>query len=101
MPSGRVKVFSTKKKYGFLVNDDNGRDVYVNASQAPNGTLTSGDLVEFELDTEGDKPQAKAVKVTRKAPEGNLVGRVMHEPPSYDELESRERERRMARRRRR
>ncbi|MFT5223395.1 MAG: hypothetical protein ACI867_001711, partial [Glaciecola sp.] len=41
------------------------------------------------------------VKVTKSAGEGQLVGQVLTEPPSYEELESRERERRMARRRRR
>jgi hypothetical protein len=41
------------------------------------------------------------VTVTKAAPAANPVGRTMANPPSWDELEERERQRRMARRRRR
>ncbi len=100
MPSGRVKVFNADKKYGFIVDGEGGRDLYVHLDDSPSG-LKAGDLVDFELNEDDDKPRARAVKITKASGEGQLIGQVLTEPPSYDELEARERERRMARRRRR
>lgn len=100
MPSGRVKVFHTDKSFGFIVDDENGKNVYIHADDAP-AELKAGDLVEFELGDEDEKPRARAVKVTRASGNGQLIGQVLTEPPSYEELEQRERERRAARRRRR
>lgn len=100
MPSGRVKVFHEDRKFGFIIDDEGGRDVYVNVEDAPGG-LKAGDLVEFELNEDDDKPKARAVKVTKSSGNGQLIGQVLTQPPSYEELEHRERERRAARRRRR
>lgn len=104
MPTGRVKVFHADRKFGFITSDT-GREVYVSA-EALDGddALRSGDEVEFELvEDEGHNasPRAQAVKVVKRAPDGNPVGRTMHPPPSWDELEELERQRRAARRRRR
>lgn len=101
MPQGHVKVFHAEKGYGFIVAS-HGNEIYVAADQVASGSLTSGDLVEFEV-TEGERgsPVATGVKVTRPAPADNPVGRTMAPPPSWDELEEIDRQRRMARRRRR
>lgn len=101
MPTGRVKVFRSDKEYGFVVPDEGGRDVYVNAAEVAGRTLRSGDLVEFELDEGERSARARNVKVVRAAPEGNPVGRTLSPPPTWSELEDRERQARQARRRRR
>jgi cold shock protein len=101
MPSGRVKVFHPDRNFGFLTTED-GSDVYVAGDQVSDGPLHTGDLVEFEVvDSERGGKAATAVTVTKRAPEDSPVGRTMAPPPSWDELEERERQRRAARRRRR
>ena len=102
MPTGRVKVFHSERNFGFVIDDENGRDVFVRGDDVEGGVLNSGDLVEFELSENDDnRKAARAVKVTRPAPPDNPVGRTMAPPPSWDELEERDRQRRQARRRRR
>ncbi len=101
MPTGRVKVFHADRNYGFITTEDGG-EAYVPGTAVSSGTLRSGDEVEFEIgEGEGRRPVAAAVTVTKPAPAANPVGRTMANPPSWDELEERERQRRMARRRRR
>ncbi|MEX0868561.1 MAG: cold shock domain-containing protein [Nitriliruptoraceae bacterium] len=101
MPTGHVKVFHAEDNYGFIVASD-GNEFYVSGDAVASGSLQSGDHVEFETQ-ESDRGQRSAVgvKVTKSAPAENPVGRTMAAPPSWDELEERERQRRMARRRRR
>lgn len=101
MAHGHVKVFYTDNNYGFVISDD-GAELYVSGDQVHGGTLKPGDEVEFEVE-EADRGRsvATSVTITRSAPEDNPVGRTMVAPPSWDELEERERQRRMARRRRR
>ena len=103
MPTGRVKVFHPDRNFGFITADD-GRDFYVSSDDLNGDELRSGDVVEFE-EAEGDEPRgeprAVSVSVTKQAPEDNPVGRTMNAPPSWDELQELERQRRMARRRRR
>lgn len=101
MPTGRVKVFHADRDFGFLTTSD-GEEVYVAAAHASGQTLRSGDEVEFEL-VEGERGRRTASEVTvvKQAPADNPVGRTMAAPPSWDELEERERQRRMNRRRRR
>lgn len=103
MPTGRVKVFHEDRNFGFITADD-GREYYVASDDVSDGSLQSGDEVEFE-EAEADEPRgerrAVSVSVTKKAPDGNPVGRTMTAPPSWDELQELERQRRMARRRRR
>ena len=101
MPTGRVKVFNADRKFGFVTTSD-GDEVYVAGDEVSGGVLRSGDEVEFELESgERGRPTATGVSVTKQAPADNPVGRTMAAPPSWDELEERERQRRMARRRRR
>jgi cold shock CspA family protein len=101
MPTGRVKVFHADRNYGFLTTSD-GDELYVAGDQVEGGSLRSGDEVEYELgESENGKRAATGVTVTKQAPADNPVGRTMAPPPSWEELEERERQRRMARRRRR
>ena len=101
MPTGRVKVFHTDSNYGFITTEDGG-EAYVAGTAVASGTLNSGDEVEFEIgEGEGRRQVATEVTVTKPAPAANPVGRTMANPPSWDALEERERQRRMARRRRR
>ena len=101
MPTGRVKLFHADRNFGFVTTDE-GQELYVSGQQVGNGPLRPGDEVEFEIaDTEQGRKAATGVTVTKQAPEDNPVGRTMLAPPSWEELEERERQRRMARRRRR
>jgi len=101
MPNGHVKTFDPKNKFGFIIASD-GREIYVNGDSVAAGTLKSGDEVEFEYAGSEDGRQVAAnVTVTKSAPDGTPVGRTLAPPPTWEELEERERQRRMARRRRR
>jgi cold shock CspA family protein len=101
MPNGRVKVFHAERNFGFVTTNA-GDEFYVAGDQVPGGALRSGDEVEFEIgESEGGRRAATAITVTKQAPADNPVGRTMANPPSWEELEERERQRRMARRRRR
>lgn len=101
MPNGHVKVFHADKNFGFIVGSD-GNELYVAGDAVASGSLSSGDEVEFEISSaDTSRPAATAVKITKSAPAKNPVGRTMTAPATWDELEERERQRRMARRRRR
>ncbi len=100
MPTGRVKVFHADREFGFLTAED-GEEVYVNASDVDGGALKSGDEVTYELG-EGDNGQkATGVAIVRSAPADNPVGRTIAQPPSWSDLQERDRRRRQNRRRRR
>ena len=101
MPTGRIRMFDAKRRFGFVVAED-GDEFYVPATAVPTGTLGSGDEVEFEIaEGTGNRRAAASITVTKAAPAGSPVGRTMAPPPSWDSLEDRERQRRRARRRRR
>lgn len=102
MPTGRVKTFDDERAFGFVVDDDSGKNVYVSKDDIKGASsLNSGALVEFEIEQLDRGQKAINVAVTRDAPKNNPIGRVMHEPPAWDELEERDRQARQARRRRR
>lgn len=102
MPTGHVKVFHADRSFGFITVED-GSEAYVAGAEVEGGSvLRPGDEVSFELgEAEGKRRAARGVTVTKAAPAANPVGRTMANPPSWDELEEAERQRRMARRRRR
>jgi CspA family cold shock protein len=100
MASGRVKVFHPDREFGFITTEG-GEDLYVHAGRVPGGRLNSGDVVEYEVAEDDGRRAAVEVTVVKAAPPHNPVGRTLAEPPTWDELEERERQRRMARRRRR
>jgi cold shock CspA family protein len=101
MPNGRIRLFDAKRRFGFVVAED-GDEYYVGADAVVGGTVTAGDEVEFEVsESVTGRRAAAGVRVLKAAPAGSPVGRTMAAPPAWDVLEDRERQRRMARRRRR
>ena len=54
MPTGKVKWFNSQKGYGFITQDDGGKDLFVHTSSVEGGTLNENDSVNFEIG-EGQK----------------------------------------------
>ncbi|MGB5402643.1 cold-shock protein [Robiginitalea sp.] len=52
--TGTVKFFNESKGYGFITNDDTGRDIFVHATALDGVQLNQGDKVEYQ-ETEGRK----------------------------------------------
>lgn len=100
MPTGTIKVYKQDQQHGFVLAST-GEELFVSGDQFPEPPA-SGAQVEFEVaEDEDGKKHAVDVTVTRAAPPDNPVGRTMTNPPTWEELEERERARRAARRRRR
>lgn len=101
MPTGRIKVFNPDRNFGFISAED-GNDVFFHGEVVSGDAARSGDIVEFEVEqAENGDQRASTLTVVKSAPKENPVGRTMSPPPSWDQLEERERQRRQARRRRR
>ncbi|MFQ6791214.1 cold-shock protein [Thomasclavelia sp.] len=66
MSTGKVKWFNQEKGYGFITNDEDGKDVFVHYS-AINAegfrTLEEGQIVEFTINQSDRGPQAQNVTV--------------------------------------
>ncbi len=66
MNKGTVKWFDETKGYGFITNEENGKDVFVHFSAITGDgfkTLKEGEAVEFDTENDGDR--TKAVNVVR------------------------------------
>ena len=62
--TGTVKFFNESKGYGFITNDDTGRDTFVHVSTLKGAELTEGDKVEYvEGEGRDGRPVALQVKV--------------------------------------
>ena len=65
MPTGKVKWFNPKKGYGFLENDDGGKDVFLHITalqEAGIVTLSEGDSLSFEIGESQGKEKAINIK---------------------------------------
>ncbi|MGB7784569.1 MAG: cold shock domain-containing protein [Salinimicrobium sp.] len=51
---GTVKFFNESKGYGFITNDETGRDIFVHVTGLNGETLNQGDKVEYN-EVEGRK----------------------------------------------
>ena len=70
MAFGSVKWFDAKKGFGFIEQDETGRDVFVHFSAIVGDgyrALKQGDRVEFEVADAAKGPQATNVRLTGEA----------------------------------
>lgn len=64
MATGTVKWFNESKGYGFIAQDDGGKDVFVHFSAIQSSgfkTLAEGQKVSFEVEQGPKGPQARNV----------------------------------------
>ena len=62
MPTGKIKWFDSEKEYGFIEQDEGGKDLFVHHTETEGYALNDGQAVEFEVG-EGQKgPCATNVK---------------------------------------
>ena len=62
MASGKIKWFDNEKGYGFIVQDDDGQDLFVHHSETEGYVLQEGDAVEYEIGEGKKGPCAVNVK---------------------------------------
>jgi CspA family cold shock protein len=66
MPAGTVKWFNDDKGYGFIAQDDGGKDVFVHHTAISGEgfkSLAEGAKVEYEVEEGPKGPQARGVRV--------------------------------------
>ena len=66
MKTGIVKYFSMDSKYGFIINDEDKKDVFVHLNELKRACineLIKGDKVRFELKTKDSKIYASNIEL--------------------------------------
>ena len=66
MKTGVVKYFSMSSKYGFIINDEDIKDVFVHLNELKRACineLIKGDKVRFELKTKDSKIYASNIEL--------------------------------------
>jgi CspA family cold shock protein len=64
LKTGTVKFFNEDKGFGFIVQDEGGKDLFVHASEITNGPITEGDKVKYEIGESKKGPCA--INVSKK-----------------------------------
>ena len=65
MPNGKIKWFNPTKGYGFIENDEGGKDIFLHISaleSAGINTLQEGEAVSFEIGENRGKENAINIK---------------------------------------
>tara|TARA_B100000965_G_scaffold395644_1_gene409447 strand:+ start:447 stop:650 length:204 start_codon:yes stop_codon:yes gene_type:complete len=65
MPTGKIKWFNPTKGYGFIENDEGGKDVFLHISaleEAGIDTLQEGQAISFEIGENKGKENAINIK---------------------------------------
>ena len=65
MPTGKVKFFNVRKGYGFIIDDETKKEVFVHATGLIDPKLKENDEVTFDIEPE-ENGKVKAVNVKRK-----------------------------------
>ena len=62
MPTGKIKWFDNEKGYGFIQENEGGKDLFVHHSETDGYALNEGDTVEYEIGEGRKGPCATKVK---------------------------------------
>ena len=62
MPTGKIKWFDSEKGYGFIEQDEGGKDLFVHHTETDGSVLNDGQADEFEIGAGRKGPCATNVK---------------------------------------